>query len=113
MSVTPNEYVCARDLVAAAREFIRGEGGCVVNIWWLFDEMIGKFGTVPRVTGHLQGAGSDRDGCGPTHTSITSPLRKRTSSPGTKRGSIRSPVTGLKAMLLGRLQIPLTTEEET
>ena len=44
MSVTPNEYVCARDLVAAAREFIRGEGGCVVSIWWLLDEMTDKFG---------------------------------------------------------------------
>jgi hypothetical protein len=32
MLVTTDDYVCAPDLVAAAREFIRGEGGCVVSI---------------------------------------------------------------------------------
>jgi hypothetical protein len=45
MSVTPNNHVAAPDdVVAAAREFIRGEGDCVVSIWQLLDELTDKFG---------------------------------------------------------------------
>jgi len=46
MSVTPpNDYVAAPYLVAAAREFIRREGGCVVSIWQLLDELTDEFVT--------------------------------------------------------------------
>jgi hypothetical protein len=46
MSVTPNDYVAAPDdVVAAAREFIRGEGdACVVRVYRLLDELSDKFG---------------------------------------------------------------------
>jgi hypothetical protein len=45
MSITPNDYVSAPDLVAAAREFIRSESdGCVVGIHQLLDELSDKFG---------------------------------------------------------------------
>jgi len=46
MSVTPNDYVAApNDVVAAAREFIRGEGdACVVSIYRLLHELSDKFG---------------------------------------------------------------------
>ena len=46
MSVTPNDYVAApHDVVAAAREFIRGEGdACVVSIYRLLHELSDKFG---------------------------------------------------------------------
>jgi hypothetical protein len=44
MSVTPNDYVFAPDLVVAAREVIRSEGGCVVSIWQLLDELSDLFG---------------------------------------------------------------------
>jgi hypothetical protein len=46
MSVTPNDYVAApNDVVAAAREFIRGEGdACVVSICRLLHELSDKFG---------------------------------------------------------------------
>jgi hypothetical protein len=46
MSVTPNDYVAAPDdVVAAAREFIRGEGeACVVSISQLLDELSDELG---------------------------------------------------------------------
>ena len=45
MSVTPNDYVDAPDLVAATREFIRREGhACVVSIYRLLDELSEMFG---------------------------------------------------------------------
>ena len=113
MSVTPNEYVCAPDLVAAAREFIRGEGGCVVSIWWLLDEMTDKFG--------------DRFPVSPDTYKVLDLIETLWADqhvdqvPGTgsiefawnEKGLDQVPVAGLKAMLLGRLQVPLTTEEET
>ena len=114
MSVTPNEYVCARDLVAAAREYIRGEGdACVVSIYRLLHELSDKFG--------------DRFPVSPDTYKVLDLIETLWADshvdqvPGTEanefawheKGFDRVPVGGLKAMLLGRLQIPLTTEEET
>jgi hypothetical protein len=56
MSTTSDDYRAAPDVVADAREFIRGEGNCVVSIWWLLDELSDKFGDrfpVPRDTYEL------------------------------------------------------------
>jgi hypothetical protein len=45
MHVNPPDYLAPPDVVAAARDLIRGEGdGCVVSIWHLLDELSGKFG---------------------------------------------------------------------
>ncbi len=45
MSATPDPYRVTPDIVAAAREFIRGEGDrCVVSICQLLDELSDKFG---------------------------------------------------------------------
>jgi hypothetical protein len=42
--MTPNENVPKPDYLAAAREFVHSQGGCVVSIWELLDELSGKFG---------------------------------------------------------------------
>lgn len=45
MSVPPTDYYPGTQVVAAAREIIRGEGdGCVVSIGDLLDELSDKFG---------------------------------------------------------------------
>jgi hypothetical protein len=111
MSVTSND-VCARDLVAAAREFIRGEGGCVVSIWWLLDEMTGKFG--------------DRFPVSPDTYKVLDLIETLWADPyvdqvpmdgssfaWNEKGFDQVPFTGLKAMLLGRFQIPSATKQET
>jgi hypothetical protein len=112
MSVTPNEYVCAPDLVAAARESIRREGDCVVSIWWLLDEMTDKFG--------------DRFTVSPDTYKVLDLIETLWGDshvdqvPGTEtiefvwneKGSDQVPVNGLKARLLGRFQIPSPTKEE-
>ena len=113
MSVTPNEYVCAPDLVAAAREFIRGEGGCVVSIWWLLDEMTDKFGDrfpvspdTYKVLDLIETLWAD------SHVDQV-PATETIEFAWHEKRFHQVPVAGLKAMLLGRLQVPLTTEEET
>ena len=115
MSVTPNDYVAApNDVVAAAREFIRGEGdACVVSIYRLLHELSDKFGgrfpvspDTYKVLDLIETLWADQ------HIDQV---------PGTgsiefawnEKGLDQVPVAGLKAMLLGRFQIPLTTEEET
>ena len=113
MSVTPNEYVCARDLVAAAREFIRGKGGYVDSIWWLLDEMTDKFGDrfpmsadTYKVLDLIETLWAD------SHVDQV-PDTEANEFAWHEKGFHQVPVGGLKAMLLGRFQIPLTTEEET
>ena len=112
MSVTSND-VCARDLVAAAREFIRGEGGCVVSIWWLLDEMTDKFGDrfpvspdTYKVLDLIETLWAD------SHVDQV-PATETIEFAWHEKRFHQVPVAGLKAMLLGRLQVPLTTEEET
>jgi hypothetical protein len=107
MSVTPNDYV------AAAREFIRGEGGCVVGIWQLFDELTDKFGDrfrvspdVYKVLDLIETLWADPHVDQVPHGSIDFAW--------SEEGVVdQVPVTGLKAMLLGRFQIPSATEGET
>ena len=112
MSVIPNDHFCAPDLVAAARESIRREGDCVVSIWWLLDEMIGKFGRFPvspdtyKVLDLIETLWAD------PHVDQV-PLGSIEFAWSEEGVVDQVPVTGLTAMLLGRLQIPLTTEEET
>jgi hypothetical protein len=51
MSETANEHVVPPgDVVAAAREFIRRDGDCVVSIGRLLDELTDKFGDRFRVS---------------------------------------------------------------
>jgi hypothetical protein len=64
MSVTTNDYICAPDLIAAAGEFIRGEGGGRRQHLVAArrdDRQVRR--PVPRVTEHV-GSGSDRDAVG-------------------------------------------------
>ena len=114
MSVTPNDYVAApNDVVAAAREFIRGEGNaCVVSIWRLLDELTNKFGDRFRVS--------------PDVYKVLDLIETLWADPHVDQvplGSIefawseegvvdQVPVTGLTAMLLGRFQIPSATKAE-
>jgi hypothetical protein len=66
MSITIDDYV------AAAGQFVPSQGnGCILSIWELLDELSGNFGDrLPRVAGHVRGAGSDRDVAGrPAHRS--------------------------------------------
>ncbi|AGB26288.1 hypothetical protein Mycsm_06129 [Mycobacterium sp. JS623] len=107
MSVAPN------DCVAAAREFIRGEGGCVVGIWPLLDELIDNCGDRFRVSpdGYkvldlIETLWADPHVDQVPHGSIDFAW--------SEEGLVdQVPVTGLKAMLLGRFQITSATEGET
>jgi hypothetical protein len=67
MLVTTNDYIGAPDLVAAAREFIRGEGRCVVSIWQMLDELSDKFGNRLPVSPNIYRALDLIETCGPTH----------------------------------------------
>ena len=114
MSITPNDYVCAPDLVAAAREFIRREGGCVVSIWQLLDELGDKFGdrfvlspNTYEVLDLIETLWADQH---VDQVPDTGSIEFAWSEEGVVD---QVPVTGLKAMLLGRLQIPSATKEET
>jgi hypothetical protein len=113
MSVTPNDYVAAPgDVAAAAREFIRSEGGYVVSICQLLDELSDMFG--------------DRFPVSPDTYKALDLIQMRWADPHVNQaphGSIefawseegvvdQVPVTGLTAMLLGRFQIPSATKEE-
>jgi hypothetical protein len=113
MSVTPNDYVAAPDdVVAAAREFIRGEGdACVVSIYRLLHELSDMFG--------------DRFAVSPNTHKVLDLIETLWADPHVNQvphGSIefawseegvvdQVPVTGLTAMLLGRFQIPSATKE--
>jgi hypothetical protein len=111
MSVTPNDYVATPDLVAAAREFIRREGGCVVSIWQLLDEMTDKFCDRFRVSPDvykmldlIETLWADPHVDQVPHGSIEFAW--------SEEGVVdQVPVTGLTAMLLGRFQIPSATKE--
>jgi hypothetical protein len=110
MSVTPNEYVCAPDLVAAAREFIRGEGGCVVSIWWLLDEMSDKFGDrfpvspdTYKVLDLIETLWADQ------HVDQVPDTETNEFAWNEKGWFDAVPTTGL----LGRFQIPSATKKET
>jgi hypothetical protein len=112
MSVTPNDHFCAPDLVAAAREFIRGEGGCVVGICHLLGELSDMFGDrfpVPtdtyKVLDLIETLWADPHVDQVPHESIEFAWDET--------GSDQVPATGLKAMLLGHFQIASATKEET
>jgi hypothetical protein len=112
MSVTPNDHVCAPDLVAAARESIRREGDCVVSIWRLLDELTNKFGDrfrvspdVYKVLDLIETLWADPHVDQVPHGSIEFAW--------SEEGVVdQVPVTGLTAMLLGRFQIPSATKAE-
>jgi hypothetical protein len=111
-TTTINDYVCAPDLVAAAREFIRGEGGCVVSIWWLLDEMIGKFGDrfpmsqdTYKVLDLIETLWAD------SHVDQV-PGTESIEFAWNEKGFHQVPVGGLKPLLLGRFQIPSATKAE-
>ena len=111
MLVTTNDYVGAPDLVAAAREFNRGEGRCVVSIWQILDAARQVRQPAPRVTEHLQGSGSDRDlmgrltrKSGPQYGSDRVRLERK----GVRSG----PCHRIEGLLRDRFQIPPATKEE-
>jgi hypothetical protein len=112
MSITPNDYVFAPDLVAAAREFIRGEGGCVVSICQLLDELSDMFGDgfavspdTYKVLDLIETLWAD------PHVDQV-PYTESIEFAWNEKGFDQAPVTGLKAVLLGRFQIPPVTVEE-
>jgi hypothetical protein len=108
MSVTTNDYVCAPDLVAAAREFIRGEGdACVVSIYQLLDGLSDMFGDrfpvspdTYKVLDLIGTLWADPHVDQVPHGWIEFAWREKGLDP--------VPVTGLKAMLLGHSQTPPT-----
>jgi hypothetical protein len=111
VSVTPNDYVCAPDLVAAAREFIRREGGGVVSICQLLDEMCDMLGdrfpvspNTYKVLDLIETLWADPHVNQVPHGSIEFAW--------SEKGFDQVPATGLKAMLLVRFQIPPATVEE-
>lgn len=113
MSATPNDHFCAPDLVAAARESIRGEGhGCVVSIYRLLDDLSEMFGDrfrvspdVYKVLNLIETLWADPHVDQVPHGSIDFAW--------SEEGVVdQVPVTGLRAMLLGRFQIPSATKEE-
>jgi len=111
MSVTPNEYVCARDLVAAAREYIRGEGdACVVSIYRLLHELSDKFGDrfpvspdTYKVLDLIETLWAD------SHVDQVPDTGSIEFAWNEKGWFDAVPTTGL----LGRFQIPSATKEET
>jgi hypothetical protein len=114
MSVTPNDYVDAPDLVAAAREFVRREGhACVVSIYRLLDELSDMIGNrfivspdVYKVLDLIETLWAD-----PYIDQVPHGWIEFFWS---EEGVVdQVPVTGLKAMLLGRFQIPSATKGET
>jgi hypothetical protein len=113
MSVTPNDDVFAPDLVAAAREFIRREGGCVVSIWWLLDEMTDKFGDRFPVSPDTYKALDLIETLWADPHVNQVPDTESIQFAWNENGFDQAPVTGLKASLLGCFQIPLAPVEET
>lgn len=106
--------VAIEALVAVAREFIRSEGdGCDVGISQVLEELSHRFGdrfpkwpdayTVLEV---IEAMWAD------SHVDQV-PAPETNEFAWNETGFDHVPVTGMKTMLLGRLQIPLTTEEET
>ena len=109
MSVTPNDHFCAPDLVAAAREFIRGEGGCVVGICHLLGELSDMFGDrfpVPTDTYKVL----DLIATLWADPHVDQVPHERIDFAWNEKGWFDAvPTTGL----LGRFQIPSATKEET
>jgi hypothetical protein len=106
MSVTLDDYV------AAAREFIRREGGCVVSICQLLDELSDKFGDrfavsldTYKVLDLIETLWADPH--------VDQVPMDGSSFAWNEKGFDQVPFTGLKAMLLGRFQIPSATKQET
>jgi hypothetical protein len=106
MSVTPN------DVVAAAREFIRDEDGCVVSICQLLDELsdmlVDRFPVSPdtyKALDLIETLWAD------PHVDQV-PYTESIEFAWNKKGFDHDlPAIGLKAMLR-RFQIPSTTKEE-
>jgi hypothetical protein len=113
MSVTPNDYVFAPDLVAAAREFIRGEGGCVVSICQLLDELSDKFGDRFPVSPDTYKALDLIETLWADPHVDQVPYTETIEFAWNEKGFDQVPVCGLKASLLGCLQIPSAPVEET
>jgi hypothetical protein len=112
MSVTTNDYVCAPDLVAAAREFIRGEGGCVVSIWWLLDEMTDKFGDRFPVSPETYKALDLIETLWADSHVDQVPATETIELAWNEKGFHHDlPAIGLKAMLLGDTQVQSATNE--
>ena len=115
MSVTPSEHVVPPgDVVAAAREFIRGEGGCVVSICQLLDELSDMFGDrfpvspdTYKALDLIQTLWAD------PHVDQV-PYTESIEFAWNEKGFDHDlPAIGLKASLLGGFQIPSAPVEET
>jgi hypothetical protein len=109
VSLTPNDYVFAPDLVAAARGFIRREGGCVVGIRQLLEELTGKFGDQLSVSPNTHGVlDLIETPCADPHADQV-PHEWIDFAWNEKGWFDAVPTTGL----LRRFQIPPATKEET
>jgi hypothetical protein len=113
MSVATNDYVCAPDLVAAPREFIRGEGGYVVSIWWLLDELNDKFGDRSPVSPDMYKALDLIETLWADPHVDQVPHAESIEFAWNEKGAVPGPARGLKAVLLGHSQTPPATKEET
>ena len=112
-----NDYLVAPDVLAAARELIRGEDdGCVVGISELLERLSEKFGDRFRVTPDMHKLldliltlWDDPHIDHPERGWIEFAWNER----GFDSGSDSGPPWGLKAMLLRQSQIPPATKKET
>jgi hypothetical protein len=113
MPVTPNDYVAAPDdVVTAAREFIRGEGGCVVSICQLLEELSDRFGdqfpvspNTYEVLDLIETLWAD------PHVDQVPSMESIDFSWNEKGFDHDLPAIGLKAMLLGDTQVESATNE--
>ena len=112
MLATTNDYVCAPDLVVAAREFIRGEGGCVVSIWQMLDELSDKFGNRLPVSPNIYRALDLLETLWADSHVNQVPNTEAIEFAWNEKGFDQARVTGLKALLRDGFQIPSATKLE-
>jgi len=112
MLVTTNDYVCAPDLVAAVREFIPGEGGCVVSIWQMLEELSDKFGNRLPVSPNIYRALDLLETLWADSHVNQVPNTEAIEFAWNEKGFDQARVTGLKALLRDGFQIPSATKLE-